>query len=137
MNSRRPYLIRACYEWIADNDCTPFLLVDAVRDDVQVPSKFIEKGRIILNVGPEAVQDLELGDERIRFSARFDGSAMQVSLPPIAVLGIYARESPEAMGMLFPQVFPEEVSDDGSPAPDEPSGSEGKADKRPSLKVVK
>jgi stringent starvation protein B len=137
MKSRRSFLIRACYEWITANDCTPFLLVDATRDDVQVPAKFVEDGRIILNVGPGAVQGLEVGDDWIQFSARFDGLAMEVSFPPIAVRGIYARESHELMNMLFPEVFPEEMSDNGSPAPDEPSGSDGKSDKRPSLKVVK
>ena len=25
MNSSRPYLIRALYEWILDNNCTPYL----------------------------------------------------------------------------------------------------------------
>lgn len=137
MNSRRPYLIRACYQWITDNDCTPFLLVDATRDDVQVPAKFVEEGRIVLNVGPTAVKGLELGDDWIQFSARFDGSAMQISFPPLAVLGIYARESHEVMRMLFPGVFPEEITDDGSPQPDGPGGSDGKSEKRPSLKVVK
>ena len=29
MNSSRPYLVRALYEWIVDNDCTPHLLVNA------------------------------------------------------------------------------------------------------------
>lgn len=28
MNSSRPYLVRALYEWIVDNDCTPHLLVN-------------------------------------------------------------------------------------------------------------
>ncbi len=133
MNSRRPYLIRACYQWIADNQCTPFLLVDAKHDDVHVPGNYVEDGRIILNVGPGAVQGLDLGDESIRFSARFDGSAMQVSFPPTAVLGIYARESHEIMNMLFPEVFPEESAGEDTPNPD-PDGAPGK---RPSLKVVK
>jgi stringent starvation protein B len=91
-----------------------------------------------LNVGPDAVQGLQLGNDWILFNARFDGMEMQVSFPPIAVRGIYARESHEVMNMLFPEVFPEEMSDDGSPpAPDDPTGSDGKSDKRPSLKVVK
>ena len=29
MTSNRPYLIRAIYEWIGDNQLTPYLLVDA------------------------------------------------------------------------------------------------------------
>ncbi|MEK9928394.1 MAG: ClpXP protease specificity-enhancing factor, partial [Halieaceae bacterium] len=29
MTPSRPYIVRAIYEWIVDNDCTPHLLVDA------------------------------------------------------------------------------------------------------------
>lgn len=135
INSRRPYLIRACYQWITDNRFTPFLLVDAQAEGVLVPVNYVENGRIILNVGPSAVQGLDLGDEQIRFSARFDGEAIPVSFPPRAVLGIYARENHELMNMLFPEVFPEE-SDGGEP-PDPDSDPEGASDRRPSLKVVK
>ena len=36
MTSHRPYLLRALYEWISDNDMTPHLLVDAGQPGVQV-----------------------------------------------------------------------------------------------------
>lgn len=134
-SSRRPYLIRACYQWIIENQQTPFVLVDAGAEGVQVPGNYVENGRIILNVGPSAVQGLELGDDEIHFSARFDGSAMRVSFPPRAVLGIYARERHELMNMLFPETFPEEAGDDQPPEPDPDSG--GAPGKKPSLKVVK
>ena len=29
MTPSRPYIMRALYEWIVDNECTPYLLVDA------------------------------------------------------------------------------------------------------------
>jgi len=28
MTSSRPYLVRAFNEWILDNDCTPYIVVD-------------------------------------------------------------------------------------------------------------
>lgn len=37
MTSNKPYLIRAFYDWIVDNDLTPYILVDASNPNVQVP----------------------------------------------------------------------------------------------------
>jgi len=129
MTSNRPYLIRALYEWLVDNDLTPYLLVDADRDAVHVPTRYVEEGRIVLNVSPSAVRELSLGNELISFEARFGGSAQTISLPPAAVLGVYAREN--GKGMLFPE---EPVDDSEPPRPTTPTPpSNGK----PSLKVVK
>ena len=97
MTSNRPYLIRALYEWLVDNDLTPYLLVDANRDSVHVPERYVEDGRIVLNVSPNAVRDLTLGNELIAFEARFGGAAFAISLPPEAVLG----ESPVVLGALL------------------------------------
>lgn len=130
MTSNRPYLIRALYEWLVDNDLTPYLLVDANRESVHVPSRYVEEGRIVLNVSPSAVRDLNLGNDVIAFEARFGGSAFAISLPPDAVLGVYAREN--GKGMLFPDEAgeePEPPTPPDEPAPP-PSG-------KPSLKVVK
>ncbi len=130
MTSNRPYLIRAIYDWVVDNELTPYLLVDAERDAVQVPRHYVEEGRIVLNVSPTAVRDLVLGNELIAFEARFGGNAFAISLPPDAVLGVYAREN--SKGMLFAD---EGDSPPEPPKPDTPSpGSRGG---RPSLKVVK
>lgn len=128
MTSNRPYLIRALYEWLVDNRQTPYFLVDATREDVVVPREFVEDGRIVLNLGPGAVRDLELGNDIISFSARFSGKAMEVMVPPSAVLGVYSREN--GQGMLFPE---EEFIEEPDDEPPEPPGGGG----RPSLKVVK
>jgi len=129
MTSNRPYLIRALYEWLVDNDLTPYLLVDANRESVHVPSRYVEEGRIVLNVSPNAVRDLKLGNDLIAFEARFGGTAFAISLPPEAVLGVYAREN--GKGMLFPD---EGTDGHEPPKPDKPTPSSGG---RPSLKVVK
>ncbi len=129
MTSNRPYLIRALYEWLVDNDLTPYLLVDADRESVHVPSRYVEEGRIVLNVSPSAVRDLNLGNDLIAFEARFGGSAFAISLPPDAVLGVYAREN--GKGMLFPD---EGVDDPEPPKPTQPTPPSGG---KPSLKVVK
>jgi len=71
----RPYLIRAIYEWIVENEWTPYLVVDAEQDNVIVPQEFIKEGKIVLNIFPSAVRQLELGDEWVSFEARFSGRA--------------------------------------------------------------
>jgi len=97
----RPYLIRALYDWIIDNDWTPHLVVDADVENVEVPREFVQEGKIILNILPSAVKDLELGDDFITFEARFSGKAMTVFIPVQAVLAVYAKEN--SLGMTFPQ----------------------------------
>ena len=128
MTSNRPYLIRALYQWLLDNELTPHLMVNAEAEGAVVPRQFVEQGRIVLNISPGAVRDLHLENELIPFNARFGGVAMDVVLPPRAVLGIYAREN--GRGMLFPDEGPEDVPP-GDGGPDRPSRE------RPNLKVVK
>ena len=130
MTSNRPYLIRALYEWLVDNELTPYLLVDANRDSVHVPTRYVEEGRIVLNVSPSAVRDLSLANDLIAFEARFGGSAFAISLPPDAVLGVYAREN--GKGMLFPE---EGLSEQPEPPQTDPPSPPPNG--RPSLKVVK
>jgi stringent starvation protein B len=99
MTPSKPYLIRAIYDWIVDNGLTPYLVVDAKQEFVQVPQEFVEDGRIILNVSPVACRGLHLENDRIVFSARFAGEVKQIFSPPKAVLAIYAREN--GQGMVF------------------------------------
>lgn len=127
MTSNRPYLVRALYEWLVDNELTPYLLVDAAYNGVQVPDNYVEDGRIVLNITPGAVRDLSLGNDLISFSARFGGQPHNIFLPPSAVLGIYAREN--GKGMLFPE-------EEGEPEPPPEPSKDGKPS-RPTLKVVK
>ena len=127
MTSSRPYLIRALYEWIVDNDLTPYLLVDAALEGVEVPRQYVENGKIVLNVAPRAVQALDLGNEAVAFEARFSGQAQLLYIPTRAVLAIYAREN--GQGMMFSE------DDDTPPSDSGPEG--GKPDGRPSLRVVK
>src|SRR5690606_37176201 len=63
MTTHRPYLLRALYEWIADNGLTPHLLVDATRPSVQVPTHAVNDGRIVLNVATRAVAGLDMGND--------------------------------------------------------------------------
>ena len=93
LTSTRPYLLRALYEWIVDNGLTPHLLVATSDPRVEVPVQFIENGAIVLNVSPNAVRDLDLGNEFISFNARFAGVAQNILAPTDCVQAIYAREN--------------------------------------------
>lgn len=126
MTPLKPYLIRSIYEWIVDNNLTPHLLVNAEYPGVMLPTDFIEDGRIVLNVRPEAIQGLVLGNDEIQFNARFGGKAMRINTPTKAILAIYAKEN--GKGMMFD---PEEGDDEPPPEP------ETKAPPRPQLRVVK
>lgn len=99
MSPRRPYLLRAFYDWLIDNELTPHLVVDVSLPDVMVPMEFARDGQIVLNIAPRAVGNLELGNEDVRFNARFGGVPRQVVVPMGAVLAIYAREN--GAGTMF------------------------------------
>lgn len=127
MLSRRPYLIRAMYDWLVDSGELPHVLVEADRGDVIVPGDFVQDGRIVLNVGPDAISNLSLGNEEVSFNARFQGRPMSVSFPPEAVIAIYGRDS--GQGMMF---GPE---DDALPGMDGDEDS-GTVEARPELSTV-
>ncbi len=97
--SKKPYFIRAMFEWISDNGYTPHLLIDASFDNISIPRKFVEKERITLNISSSATRNLTIDSDIISFDARFDGKSMSVEFPPEAVINIYARETCE--GMFF------------------------------------
>ncbi|MGR5236085.1 ClpXP protease specificity-enhancing factor [Vibrio alfacsensis] len=99
MTARRPYMLRAFYEWLVDNDLTPHLVVDATMPGVHVPLEFVQDGQIILNLAPRAVGHLELGNDAITFQARFSGRPHTVIVPVYAVQAIYAREN--GAGTMF------------------------------------
>lgn len=99
MKSSRPYLARALYEWLLDNELTPYLVVDATLPGVEVPRQFVQNGQIVLNVAPTAVRDLFMENQAIGFNARFGGQPMQVMIPTEALIAIYAREN--GAGMVF------------------------------------
>ena len=124
MTSTRPYLLRALYDWISDNACTPYIIVDAGLTGVSIPSNYVVDGKIVLNISSAAVKGFVIGNEQISFSARFSGAARDVSIPVNAVRAIYAKENGE--GLVF--------GDDDSPAAETDKSSSAR--ERPHLRVV-
>ncbi len=111
MTSPKPYLLRAFYDWIVDNGMTPYVLVYARRRGVDVPAEYVQDGRIILNIAPDAVHALCMDPQGLRFSARFRGIAQDIRVPMSAIKAVYAREN--GRGMVFPE---EETAAEVAPA---------------------
>ena len=141
MTSSRPYIARALYDWILDNNCTPYILVDANREGVVVPSEYVKDGQIVLNISPAAVRALDIGNDVLSFDGRFGGRALTIFVPFEALMAIYAREN--GQGMVFevePTPIVEETEVVESVSQETESLSEPPRPKkpgRPTLKVVK
>ncbi len=117
--STRPYLIRAMHQWCTDHGFTPHLAVQ-VGPGVRVPMEHVRDGQIVLNVGLDATQGLDLGNEWIAFKARFGGVARDLLVPVDHVVAIYAREN--GQGMAFPAPVAEPVATEPVGDKPEPSG---------------
>lgn len=145
MTSNRPYLLRAIYDWISDNGLTPYVLVDAAQPGVRVPPHVVKNGQVVLNLAMRAVANLDLGNDKISFQARFSGVSQSIVIPVAAVLALYAQEN--GQGMMFPadeneaappqglEVVENESGESSTPA----TGGDDDRPKRgaPHLRVVK
>ncbi|BFM48024.1 ClpXP protease specificity-enhancing factor [Marinomonas sp. THO17] len=115
MIPKRSYLLNAAYSWVADNDMTPYLLVDAEQQGVVIPTEFVKDGQIVLNISMTAVRNLLMDKEAVSFEARFSGKSMQVYVPMRAAIALYAKENGDGF------VFPEEMfEEEPTPTPPEP-----------------
>lgn len=130
MIPNKPYLIRAFYEWIVDNDLTPYLLFSAHYPGVVAPLPLANKGKIVINISPISCRGLHLNNDKIIFTTKFSGKVEEISLPPAAVLAIYAKEN--GQGMEFP--YEEPALHVSSPVSDSKSSF---PPKKPNLKLVK
>ena len=127
MTSSKPYLLRALYEWILDNDTTPYILVDATQEGIVIPPGIANDGKVVLNLAPQAVKDLDISNEHVAFSTRFSGVSEDIFCPMASLLAIYARENGE--GMMFPAEDESDGEDSKPETADKPKG--------PTLKVIK
>ena len=141
MTSNRPYLLRAIYDWISDNDLTPYVLVDAGVAGVRVPPQVIQNGQVVLNLATRAVANLDLGNDWISFQARFSGVSQTIQIPVQAVLALYAQEN--GQGMMFPaegeggDTPPTDPSPPDGPAPVADDAGDKPRRSAPHLRVVK
>lgn len=134
----RPYMVRALYQWIEDNALTPYLMVDATADNVQVPKEHVQDGRIVLNIASRATGNMSMGNDYIHFSARFGGVSQEIWVPLQAVMGIYAKEN--SQGMFFdPNEYDDYVPEEDAATASKKStvASKPKRDNKAGLKVLK
>ena len=130
----RPYLARAIYEWICDNQLTPYLLVDATQPHTDVPVQFVKDGQIVLNLAPHAIHALHMSNESITFSARFGGVAKEIYVPVRAMLGIYAKEN--GQGLFFDPAEYADIEDTNTAQVSEIKQEAEPIKKKPSLRIL-
>ena len=130
----RPYLARAIYEWMCDNQLTPYLLVDATQPHTSVPEQFIQDGQITLNLAPHAVHALHISNEAISFSARFGGVSRDLYVPMYAVIGLYAREN--GQGLFFDPSEYEHINTDQNALKSSNEEQTEQPKKKPSLRLL-
>ena len=135
----RPYMVRAIYQWIEDNELTPYMMVDATGDNLQIPVEHVQDGRIVLNIASRATGNMSMENDYINFSARFGGVSQEIWVPLTAVLGIYAKEN--SQGMFFdPNEYDNyEPGEDSTSTPTKASSpaAKPKRDNKAGLKVLK
>jgi len=112
MTSIKAYLLRAYQEWILDNGFTPYLLVDATKENVYVPNEFVKEGKIVLNISLTAVSALQITNEIVEFDARFSGRLRHIYIPIEAVLSVYAKENSEGIYFDDPEMEMMKSNDD-------------------------
>lgn len=140
MTSNKPYIVRAFYDWISDNQLTPYILVDVNVAGVLVPMSYVNDGQIVLNISYDAVGGLSLAGDRIEFNARFGGKLEHLVVPYGAVAAIYAKEN--GAGTSLPIERPDEDVQSLEPSQTLATSSDDVNDKppqrgKPSLKVIK
>lgn len=122
-----------------DNGYTPHLTVNP-DDRARVPEGYVKDGQIVLNVGPNAVRNLQMDNDWVTFSARFGGVAQEIFVPVDNIIAIYARETGEGMAFTPDQAGASNSNDQDDhevrgdvgqePPQNRPKG-------RPTLRVVK
>ncbi|MGI2259168.1 ClpXP protease specificity-enhancing factor [Shewanella sp. GXUN23E] len=140
MTPHRPYLLRAYYEWLLDNDLTPHLVVDAHIEGTLVPQQYVKDGQIVLNLAPSAVSNLQMGNDFVEFNARFGGVPQQIMLPLASIIAIYARENGAGVVFEMEEAYMTAQTNEAElelvPEVEEPPVHEA-AKRRPHLTVVK
>jgi stringent starvation protein B len=102
--STRPYLLRALYEWCADNGLTPYVAA-YVDDTVKVPREHVKNNEIVLNISMDATSHLKIDNDFLQFKARFGGVAREIVVPVDHIIAIYARENGQGMAFPVPQAL--------------------------------
>ena len=129
MTSLRPYLIKALIDWIIDNDCTPYAVIDCTVEGAKALEEYATNGKLVLNLSAAATRNLLVDDRAMSVDCRFQGRAVHVEAPVGAVIAVYAHEN--SLGMAFEAETPPASS------PDKPTAASAREKKAPVLKLIK
>lgn len=140
MKRRRPYLLRALYEWIVDSGEVPNVLVDAEIEGVIVPQEHVRDGQIVLNISPQAVRNLSLGNDFVMCEGRFSGRSIELILPIESVRAIYCRDSGQGLAFDDEDLLQEEMNNEPATELSQPSLADSSGPKpsgdKPKLRLV-
>ena len=95
---KRPYLIRAIYDWCIDNQNTPYVIA-LIEKKTLIPEVLSNSKEIVLNLSSKSIQNLYIDDDGFSFKSRFSCNSFNVFLPITYILGVYAKESGD--GIFF------------------------------------
>lgn len=135
MSSNKPYLLRALFDWIIDNNCTPYIIVDTTLPFVDVPKEYIEEDQIILNILPSATEHLVIANDWVSFSARFAGVKYDITIPIGAIIAIYAAENAQGMAFTPEPLSENEFSEKAIVVPSKTT--QPPTPSKPPLKIIK
>jgi len=143
MTSKKPYILRAIYDWISDNSLTPYIVVNTAWPGCRFPKQYAKDDRVVFNVTANIVQHLVMGNTMITFIAQFSGVPNKIEVPMDAVVALYAKENGE--GTSFPESEkvplqldknPAQTSDQESDDDGGSSGRSGGGKGKPNLRIV-
>ena len=101
MESTKPYLIRAIFDWCIESNLTPYILVKKSKKINLLP-KFFKNNEIVINISPMSVKKLIIKNDQVSFTARFEGVPQDIYFPLENIKSIYAFENGE--GLFFDRI---------------------------------
>ena len=129
MTDRKPYLLRAIYQWIVDNDCTPHLVIAAPGAGWVhgVPLHLLQEEMLVLNISPTATANLSIDNDSVTFNTRFGGQPHQVWVSMQAIISLIARETGEGISLPPAEGLENgpEDSNDSTPPDDDDKPADG------------
>ena len=104
-HSKIRFLVKGLLDWMVEEDFTPYLVVNASLEGVQVPKAFVQSdGTITLNLSGHAIRQFVIEADRLGFNSRFQGQPHSIWVPMGAILGLVSRETSD--GLWFPENQP-------------------------------
>lgn len=112
----RPYMLHAHIQWLEDSEEVPHIVV-INGPGVVFPPHLREAPHLLFNVSAQACQGLDISDEGVSFSGRFNGRVFKVECPLDAVVAVQNK------GASFMVSFAQQEEMVAGQGPNEPAQS--------------